>query len=653
MLRELLLALGGHPGAVFVQVNGVELEVAQDLSWITSSERDFLNRLCRLGTLYMRFYRIVEEQDDIPTASNGHYWRALCDGLRQILTDYLKDLVALEDEIVENGQVALTHIVRTVEPYQTLFTTLGLLFDDLKNKKMHGCQILDVLHQHSNHGHPSSQAAVRSLQYHCHQVFFRQLSSWLLHGLLVDRHSEFFIQPTGSTSAAETSAATDSVDGASISTTTMKAIKQQTVRLKRHSRRQRKARVLHGVASKFLPSYMPMQLANKILFVGEAVQMLATDDEMGVKRSSELYRGGSIFEEKEIVFARQLLTVQHLPLFNLIAMEEVVMDIYSCISARLWHYVMKEANLVEHLRVFKNHFLLGRGELFCSFLTLAEQILRSPPNNNTEHDVNIAFQQAVGELGSTDDETGFSFRVHVALPDKSSAQDKSSGSVAVQSGPLTGWQSIGLSCAVTWPLHLIFTDTAFEDYNKLFLFLLGVKRAAQFLHGSWINLMETAQSLRAMTADQRLLWKLRAEMAFFVDNLQYYLQVDVLTVQYRQLIERIENEQSFEAIHLAHDSFLASLTAQCFLNSKPASHCLKEILRMAGILYDLLQRLETWSDGDHKRLMDLQKMFARQSGLLLKILSSVGNHRSNPHLAQLLLRSDFNYFYSKRSATAF
>ena len=30
----------------------------------------------------------------------------------------------------------------------------------------------------------------------CHCVMYRQVSTWLLHGILLDRHSEFFIHQT-------------------------------------------------------------------------------------------------------------------------------------------------------------------------------------------------------------------------------------------------------------------------------------------------------------------------------------------------------------------------------------------------------------------------------------------------------------------------
>jgi len=42
----------------------------------------------------------------------------------------------------------------------------------------------------------------------------------------------------------------------------------------------------------------------------------------------------------------------------------------------------------------------------------------------------------------------------------------------------------------------------------------------------------------------------------------------------------------------------------------------------------------------------LQQGFQRQSSLLFKVLSSVRSHQASPHLSQLLLRIDFNKYFS-------
>lgn len=41
-----------------------------------------------------------------------------------------------------------------------------------------------------------SDCSLVRLLYMCHGVFYKQLSAWMLHGILLDRHHEFFIHRT-------------------------------------------------------------------------------------------------------------------------------------------------------------------------------------------------------------------------------------------------------------------------------------------------------------------------------------------------------------------------------------------------------------------------------------------------------------------------
>lgn len=46
---------------------------------------------------------------------------------------------------------------------------------------------------------------------------------------------------------------------------------------------------------------------------------------------------------------------------------------------------MEDANLAAELRIIKDFFLLGRGELFLAFIDQTQGLLRGPPVNTTEH----------------------------------------------------------------------------------------------------------------------------------------------------------------------------------------------------------------------------------------------------------------------------
>lgn len=47
--------------------------------------------------------------------------------------------------------------------------------------------------------------------------------------------------------------------------------------------------------------------------------------------------------------------------------------------------MVEDANLAAELRIIKDFFLLGRGELFLAFIDQTQGLLRGPPVNTTEH----------------------------------------------------------------------------------------------------------------------------------------------------------------------------------------------------------------------------------------------------------------------------
>jgi len=98
-------------------------------------------------------------------------------------------------------------------------------------------------------------------------------------------------------------------------------------------------------------------------------------------------------------------------------------------------------------------------------------------------------------------------------------------------------------------------------------------------------------------------------MAFLVDNLQYYLQVDVLESQFSQLLHQINSTRDFESIRLAHDHFLSNLLAQSFILLKPVFHCLNEILDLCHSFCSLVSQ----------NLGPLDERGAAQLSILVKV----------------------------------
>lgn len=52
---------------------------------------------------------------------------------------------------------------------------------------------------------------------------------------------------------------------------------------------------------------------------------------------------------------------------------------------RLWRLIVEEFHLINQLKVIKDFFLMGRGELYLAFIDKAEDILLRTPISTTEY----------------------------------------------------------------------------------------------------------------------------------------------------------------------------------------------------------------------------------------------------------------------------
>lgn len=63
----------------------------------------------------------------------------------------------------------------------------------------------------------------------------------------------------------------------------------------------------------------------------------------------------------------------------------------------------------------------------------------------------------------------------------------------------------------------------------------------------------------------RRVWRLRHSLVYLVNNLQYYLQVDVIEAEFSVLKEAVRNVNEFEDIIRLHSKFLSKLLSKTFV----------------------------------------------------------------------------------------
>uniref|UniRef100_A0A4W6C3A6 Gamma-tubulin complex component n=1 Tax=Lates calcarifer TaxID=8187 RepID=A0A4W6C3A6_LATCA len=609
MIHELLLALSGYPGTIFTWNKRTGLQVSQDLPFLHPSETSVLNRLCKLGSDYIRFTEFIEQhtghvhqQEHHTNQSNqtglhGIYLRAFCTGLDSMLQPYRQTLLDLEQEFLGDPHLTISHVNYKLDQFQLLFPSVMVVVETIKSQKIHGCQILETVYKHSCGGLPPVRMALEKILAVCHGVMYKQLAAWMLHGLLLDQSEEFFVKqgPSAGGAAANQDEEEEDLGLGGLSGKQLREL--QDLRLIEEENMLAPSLQQFSLRTEMLPSYIPIRVAEKILFVGESVQMFEN-------HNHSPSRAGSILKHQEDMFAAELHKLKQQPLFSLVDFENLIDRIRSTVAEHLWTLMVEESDLLEQLKIIKDFYLLGRGELYQVFIDLAQHIDgATPPQDTSPREV-----------------------------------------------PPTGWAALGLTYKVQWPLHILFTPAVLEKYNVVFRYLLSVRRVQSQLQHCWALQMQR-KHLKSSQTDA-VKWRLRNHMAFLIDNLQYYLQVDVLESQFSQLLQQINSTRDFESIRLAHDHFLSNLLAQSFILLKPVFHCLNEILELCHNFCSLVsQTVASLDERGTAQLDILVKGFRRQSSLLFKILSSVRNHQINSDLAQLLLRLDYNKYYTQAGGT--
>ncbi|KAM6942653.1 gamma-tubulin complex component 4 [Xenentodon cancila] len=662
MIHELLLALSGYPGTIFTWNKRTGLQVSQDLPFLHPSETSVLNRLCKLGSDYIRFTEFIEQHtghvhqqehhtnQPNQTGLHGIYLRAFCTGLDSMLQPYRQALLDLEQEFLGDPHLTISHVNYKLDQFQLLFPSVMVVVETIKSQKIHGCQILEMVYKHSCGGLPPVRTALEKILAVCHGVMYKQLAAWMLHGLLLDQSEEFFVKqgPSAGGAAANQEEEDDDLVLGGLSGKQLREL--QDLRLIEEENMLAPSLQQFSLRTEMLPSYIPIRVAEKILFVGESVQMFEN-------HNHSPSRAGSILKHQEDIFAAELHKLKQQPLFSLVDFENLIDRIRSTVAEHLWTLMVEEADLLEQLKIVKDFYLLGRGELYQVFIDLAQHMLKAPPTAVTEHDVNVAFQQAAHKVLLDDDNLLplLHLTVDYQGKDTKEASGPRDGATPPQDTsprevPPTGWAALGLTYKVQWPLHILFTPAVLEKYNVVFRYLLSVRRVQSQLQHCWALQMQRKHLKSSQT--EAVKWRLRNHMAFLIDNLQYYLQVDVLESQFSQLLQQINSTRDFESIRLAHDHFLSNLLAQSFILLKPVFHCLNEILELCQSFCSLVsQSVASLDDRGSAQLDLLVKGFRRQSSLLFKILSSVRNHQINSDLAQLLLRLDYNKYYTQAGGT--
>ncbi|KAK6617204.1 hypothetical protein RUM44_005535 [Polyplax serrata] len=606
--HEVLFALSGTKSA-FSSYQFAVKELFQ------LSETVLLERILGLGQQYGKLKNFIDsiksrqfkEQNKV-----GLYLLAFAEFLNVALTPYWDDIVMLEEEITNQPHNSLHFIWSKMHRHSELLSGLLSLVTSVITQGSYGCVVLQHLHQtlHSDIG--ATRAAVVLIVDGMNEIFFRQMSGWLLYGDLVDGNQEFFIHESSLSSK----------DGTPFERYSLNCC--------------------------MLPTHIDIALASKILQVGQTVLFLrsnpaySSSKEWIDTRSEICIDRSGLFGEKERKIQDKIAEVRRVYKWNENGMvERLVSNVSSLVTLQLWTLAVQDAKLKEQLHLVNDFFLLGRGELFHEFVSQADQYLSKSATGN--FDLNLLLQESARKVLIKEETLQ---RLSLEL-----VEDTNMGTIDDSEGE---WNRLLVKYDAPWPLQLIFTHEACQSYNKIFRFLLRLKKIEVKLGQSWLT--NKSKSHGEDNLKQR---ELHRNLCFLINNLQYYLHVDVLNSQFMIFEAVVETSKDFDRIQKAHEIFLQNLNSQLFLcvdlgESKIKNPIKKSINKILELCEDYCMECNSVEMREEKVNCMLARFEAFVEFLLnhLTRITSQAIHPSSQHLSQFLLRLDFNTFFSNQFSSS-
>ncbi|KAL0322388.1 UNVERIFIED_CONTAM: Gamma-tubulin complex component 4 [Sesamum calycinum] len=493
---------------------------SRNLSWIRSSNESPLSRVT--DTLKGKKVK--------PSV----YRRALANGIVEVLSLYRSAVLHIEQKLLSDSMPILATVTQGLNKFFVLLPPLYELILEIERDNVYGGRLLNLLHKRCHCGVPELQTCIQRLLWHGHQVMYNQLASWMVYGILHDQYGEFFVsrQEEEDRDSEHDSPANVLEKLANMSTNDVALTDWH---------------LGFHISLDMLPEYIPMHIAESILFAGKAIRVLRKPSHgiqfqgappyQQIQKGSQKAQGfsGRLSLQKDTSVETLLTGEELLPQseadkieamlqdlkesseFHKRSFETAVDSIKAIAANHLWQLVVVRADLNGHLKALKDYFLLAKGDFFQSFLEESRQLMRLPPRQSTaEADLMVPFQllhctkTALWLIISTSLESTLPLQLlcnsrmpgvtvkssRVELPKAKAHSDGDSG---VQSDTfaemsIDGWDSIALEYSVDWPLHLFFTQEVLSKYLKIFQYLLRLKRTQMELEKSWASAMHQDHS---------------------------------------------------------------------------------------------------------------------------------------------------------------
>lgn len=540
MLKEIISAFQGIDGNYLKYDPSKEVFNIDFKIGITNSTRQMVSKMAECGFLYKKIQKYADSRST--DRAFGLVGQSFCAALHQELTEYYRLIAVLEAqlqqeedhglEMITNGLTLRRLMIWMFDPMLRL-KTLASLVDICQGKK--GGSLASAIHSYTQHGDPSVRTLVKHTLTVVAQPIFTTIIHWIYDGELEDIYHEFFVasDPT---------------------------VKDDRLWHDKYSLRK-----------SMIPSFLNQDQAKKILLTGKAINFLR-----------QVCQDRTIIRNRHVIKAAETNEVDSIFTQDLDGIFQNMIDtVYKETSMHLLQVLHTKYKFMDHLKAMRRYLLLGQGDFIRHLMDLLEEDLAKPAQTLFLHNLTGILETAVRATNAQYDDTDILKRLDVRLLEVSAGD--------------TGWDVFSLEYHVSGHIRTVFTPECMIMYLRVFNFLWRAKRMEYILAIIWKEQMAHAKLLRSFPEMALVLHQCHlicSEMLHFVQQVQYYINFEVLECSWDELLKKVKDAEDLDQIIAAHQEFLDAITTRSLLHQES-----KDILTQLRTIFDLIIQFQDIQNG--------------------------------------------------------
>jgi len=333
---------------------------------------------------------------------------------------------------------------------------------------------------------------------------------------------------------------------------------------------------------------------------------------------------------------------------------------YAFASKHLLDLLVKDRDLIGHLKSVKHYFLLDQGDFIVQFMDLCgDELCQSVDMVETTR-LESLLELALRTSAAKEDPYKDNVRVELLPYDliyqmskimSIDTQDEAHFKKPADTSELTGLEAFAFGYDVQWPISLILNRKSLACYQMLLRHLLYCKHVENLLTNVWIT-CKVQKSAGAETSSIYLnSLALKQKMIHFLQNLEYYMSFEVLEPTWEDLIAKISvgKVSNVDQVLQIHSDFLSTCLNDCLLSNTQLLSTVKKLLGVCSEFSYYMNELDTIENFEEFE-NEVKKFDLRFTSVLVTLLDTISRlarENYNEKMLNILYRLDFNGFYSK------